>query len=75
MYDIISPLRVLLSPVEAEAFFGLESHLEKWKEDEEGFVEGHRAIAETMRDSLGFKDAEQVGAPPTSSLSVQSSPI
>ena len=61
LYDIISPLRVLRSPPEAkEAFFGLESHLEKWKE-EEGFVEGHKAIAEIMRDSLGFEDAEQVG--------------
>ena len=60
LYDIISPLRVLLSPEDVkEVFFGLESHLEKWKE-EEGFVESHRAIAETMRDPLGFENAEQV---------------
>ena len=59
LYDIISPLRVLLNPANTEVFFGLESHLEKWKE-EEGFVESHRAIAETMRDPLGFEDAEQV---------------
>ena len=60
LYDIISPLRVLLSaPEEMEAFFGLESHLEKWKEDE-GFVESHEAVVDVMRDSLGFDDAEQV---------------
>ena len=61
LYDIISPLRVLLSaPEEKEAFFGLESHLEKWKEDE-GFVESHEAVVDHMRNSLGFDDAEQVG--------------
>ena len=60
LYDIISPLRVLLSaPEEREAFFGLESHLEEWKEDE-GFVERHEAVVDVMRDSLGFDDAEQV---------------
>ena len=59
LYDIISPLRVLLSPADAkEAFFGLESHFEKWKEDE-GFVESHEAIVDTMKASLGFEDAEQ----------------
>ena len=60
-YDIISPLRVLLSKDTAELFFALESHLEKWKgAEEEAFVESHKPITDVMRDSLGFEDAEQV---------------
>ena len=68
-YDIISPLRVLLSTDTAELFFALESHLEKWKAaEEEGFVESHKPITDVMRDSLGFDDAEQVRDLPHSSL-------
>ena len=59
MYDIISPLRVLLAKEEdANIFFDMESHLEDRKRDG-GWVESHKFITDNFKNKLGFKDLEK----------------
>ena len=59
MYDIISPLRVMLAKEEdANIFFDMESHLEDRKRDG-GWVESHKFITEYFKNKLGFKDLEK----------------
>ena len=62
MYDIVSPLRTLLANKKDEKgfFFELESHLDRWRaEEDEQFDENHRRAADYLR-RLGFSDTEQV---------------
>ena len=57
MYDIISPLRVLLANDEdSEIFFDMESHLEDRKTDGGDWAESHEFITNYFVDKLGFKD-------------------
>ena len=59
MYDIISPLRVMLAKEEdAKIFFDMESHLEDRRKDG-GWVESHKFITEYFKNKLGFKDLEK----------------
>ena len=58
-YDSISPLRVWLMSKSGnksdkhctKAFYELESHLEKWKQDE-GWVENHKAVHKHLKEEL-----------------------
>ena len=60
MYDIISPLRVLLAKdEESKIFFDMESHLEDRERGGEGWAESHESITEYFKDKLGFKDLEK----------------
>ena len=63
LYDVVSPVRVLLSDVvDREVFFGQESHLERWKGDDGGgeWVASHKDAVDYMREQLGFTDEEEV---------------
>ena len=61
MYDIISPLRVLLSGDEdSKVFFDMESHLEDRKADGD-WTEGHKFITGYFKNKLGFDKTEKVG--------------
>ena len=60
MYDIISPLRVLLAKdEESKIFFDMESHLEDRKRDGGDWAQSHEFIRNYFTDKLGFKDPEK----------------
>ncbi len=62
LYDVISPLRVLLlkkrDPESYAAFAALQTHLDKWKE-EEGWAEEHRPVLTLLREKFGIKELEE----------------
>ena len=61
MYDIISPLRVLLAKEgeDSKIFFDMESHLEDRKSDGGDWAESHELITDYFKHKLGFKDTEK----------------
>ena len=60
MYDIISPLRVLLAKEgDSRIFFDMESHLGDRKSDGGDWAGSHELITDYLKNRLGFKDTEK----------------